>query len=88
MKKVNFRKFKVFQDIEKKSFVEIDIVNQISNLLYKVGDGMMGHHLCHLIYESDGEIEVNEKQEEYLIALAKKECTPQIIDSMEEAFKV
>lgn len=83
--KVNFKSFKVFQNIEKTEAVFIDIHKQLADLLYKFGDGIEGHALCHLIYETEGECELSERQAEYILVFVRQRCTPAIIDSIEEA---
>ena len=85
MKKVNFKNFKVFLSVDKLQFAHFDIRKQFSDLLYQFGSGMSAHLLCHLVFESDGEIEISDEQSDYLIEISKKHCTPSIIDSLKQA---
>lgn len=88
MKKVNFQEFKVFQNIEKTDTLIYDIRKDLSDLLYRLGDGMLAHKLCHTIFESQGEIELDQEQADYLIRFAGRHCTPAIITSLNEALNI
>lgn len=81
MPKINFKEFPVYKDFKKTETEKHDLRNQFSDLLFRLGDGMKAHRLCHLISESEGEIEVSDKQVEYLKSFTEKFCTPAIIES-------
>ena len=84
MKKINFKKFSIYQDILKTKSADYDIRSQLSDLLFKYGNGMLAHNLCHLIFESEAEIELDERQINYLGEFIEQYCTPAIIDSFNE----
>ena len=79
--KINFEKLKVANDIAGSSFTEINIKEAFANSVYKGCAGMEYHALAHKIYESNGEIEVNDREAE-LIKQAATLCVPAIYDAI------
>ena len=84
MKKINFKKFPLYTNIEKTDIRYIDIHKEFAELLYNRGDGIVAHMLSHLIYESNEAVEIDDKQEAYLVQFIKTFCTPAMIESFEE----
>ncbi|HPC13737.1 MAG TPA: hypothetical protein PLN36_05160 [Bacteroidales bacterium] len=84
MKKINFKKFPLYANIEKTDIRYIDIHKEFAELLYNRGDGIVAHMLSHLIYESNEAVEIDDKQEEYLVQFIKTFCTPAMIESFEQ----
>lgn len=69
MKKIDFRKLKVYTSIRKDEVKEMDAAYLIANTIYTNMGGVMAHSLAMRIYEK-GEVELNEKEEEMLVKLA------------------
>lgn len=87
MSKVNFKEFPLYMNLQKTQVERVDIREQMSNLLYRYGDGIEAHSLCHLIYESEGVTELTPRQAEYLRAFAERFCTPSVLESITDAAK-
>ncbi|MBV5348913.1 hypothetical protein JZU61_04555 [bacterium] len=87
MAMINFKEFKVYQNMAKTEMAYFDIRMQLSDLLFKKGDGMLAHTLCHLIFDSDGEVELDTHQFGYLMKFANENCTPAVIETLLEFVK-
>lgn len=80
MKKINFKKFKMFTDITGKGSAEIDISLDFADKIYKNTNGVVAHDLALRIYRSEGEIELSADELEVLSAFVSK-TTPIFQDS-------
>lgn len=85
MKKIDFRKLKVYTSIRKDEVKEMDAAYLIANTIYKNMGGVMAHSLAMRIYEQ-GEVELNEKEEEMLVKLADG-FAGVLADSIKDALK-
>ena len=83
--KVDFRKLKVYTSIRKDEVKEMDASYLIANTIYTNMGGVMAHSLAMRIYEQ-GEVELNEKEEEMLVKLADG-FAGVIADSIKDALK-
>lgn len=84
--KINFKEIKIYKDIAKTKVAVVDIQEGVANDLYEKGQGIGFHALALKIYNADGEIELDDKEYELLMAYANQMCTPAIIDAF-NAFK-
>lgn len=62
MAKINFKQFKVAQDIAHTKFSEHDLREGIANHLYKERGGIASLDLAMKIYRSEGETEYSDKE--------------------------
>lgn len=60
--KINFKKFPIYTSIRKDMVVEQDISFVLANGIYCNIAGVMAHSLSLRIYETDGEVELTEKE--------------------------
>lgn len=83
MVKINFKEIKIYKDIAKTKVAVVDIQEEVANDLYEKGQGIGFHALALKIYNADGEIELDDKEYELLMAYANQMCTPAIIDALQ-----
>ena len=81
--KINFKEIKIYKDIAKTKVAVVDIQEEVANDLYEKGQGIGFHALALKIYNTDGEIELDEKEYGLLMAYANQMCTPAIIDALQ-----
>ena len=83
MVKINFKEIKIYKDIAKTKVAVVDKQEEVANDLYEKGQGIGFHALALKIYNADGEIELDDKEYELLMAYANQMCTPAIIDALQ-----
>ena len=83
MVKINFKEIKIYKDITKTKVAVVDKQEEVANDLYEKGQGIGFHALALKIYNAQGEIELDEKEYELLMAYANQMCTPAIIDALQ-----
>lgn len=83
MVKINFKEVRVFLDVAHKVAEVRDMREQVANDLYQKGQGIAFHALALKIYNTQGEVELDDKEYGLLVAYAEQMCTPAVI----EAFK-
>jgi len=81
--KINFKEIKIYKDIAKTKVAVVDIQEEVANDLYEKGQGIGFHALALKIYNADGEIELDDKEYELLMAYANQMCTPAVIDALQ-----
>lgn len=81
MTKINFTHIKVYTDIAKKNAIVKDMKEQVANDLYMHGQGIAFHALALKIYNSTGEVELDDKEYDLLMNYVNQMCTPAIIDA-------
>ena len=82
LKKINFKEFKLINDISKSKIVMGDARHSFSNILYTNCNSIAVHALAFKIYNSDGEIEISAIEESIIMQAANGHCTPAFIDSI------
>ena len=82
MIKIDFTKFVVFTDLAHTKSSIYDVREQIANELYQKGSGISYHALALKIYNSEGELELSEKEFDLIMKLAEVCFAPYIIDSL------
>ena len=81
MTKIDFSKLTVYTDITKKNAIVKDIKEEVANDLYMHGQGIAFHALALKIYNSNGEVELDDKEYDLLMNYVNQMCTPAIIDA-------
>ena len=81
MTKIDFSKLTVYTDITKKKAVVRNVREQVANDLYTHGQGIAFHALALKIYNSTGEVELDDKEYDLLMNYVNQMCTPAIIDA-------
>lgn len=81
--KINFKEIKIYKDIAKTKVAVVDKQEEVANDLYEKGQGIGFHALAMKIYNANGEIELDDKEYELLMAYANQMCTPAIIDALQ-----
>lgn len=71
MKTINLSKMKIYTDLSRKEFVESDFKEQFANALYESGMGLAYLALGLKIFNSNGEIEINENEEKAITSVFK-----------------
>ena len=87
MKRINFKKLEVFTDITKRRKVTIDVRESLANLFYLKASGIMAHSIATRIYESDGEVEIDERELDFFLGVISGNCIPAIVDAVDLAMK-
>ena len=72
----------MYKDIHQKETFVIDVSVNVSDLIYKNTNGIMGHDIALRIYRSDGPVAFNDEELQFLREFAK-ETTPIFQDSIE-----
>lgn len=81
MIKIDFTNITVYTDIAKTKAVVKDLKEEVANDLYMHGQGIAFHALALKIYNSQGEVELDDKEYQLLMNYANQMCTPMIIDA-------
>lgn len=66
MKKINFKKFRIFTDITQENSVETDVTKDLADVIYKTANGIMAHDVAFRVYRSEGEIELSDDEVAFL----------------------
>jgi accessory colonization factor AcfC len=86
MKKINFKQFGIYEDIAKRSQRTIDISEVFANIIYRQTTGVRAHELAMRIYR-EGEIQIGSEDEQLIVSVAHRFCTPAFIDAINEQLK-
>lgn len=81
--KIDFSKLPCWSDIRKQEKVDIDIKYALSNALYTQGGGVEIGSLAMKIYNSDGDVEYNEKECNIVLDFLRK-SNAMLADSLED----
>lgn len=84
MKKINFEKYTLYKGISHKQKTIQNIKEELSDLIYTKGQGIKYHALALKIYNSQGEILINDEEEILLKNFIDQLCSPIMIDSFKE----
>lgn len=80
--KLNFKRFKLPQGVSHNNFVEIDIREALGNIVYTCGEGVFALSLAMKIFQSEGEIEISDKESCYLQKMSEIGGRPPLIDGI------
>lgn len=80
MKKIDFRHFKMFTDIEHQKTVETDVSRDFADTIYKNANGIVAHNLALRIYRSAEPVELSEEEVSFLTSFVEG-TTPIFQDS-------
>lgn len=83
---IDFKNFQMFTDISQTSSVTVDVRRDFADMIYKNANGIVAHDLALRIYRSEGPIEVNQEEKEFLYAFAQR-GTPMFFDSFNANLK-
>lgn len=86
MAKIDFSKMPCWVDIRKQGKIELDIKFQFANTLYTQGSGIAMGALAMKIYNSEGEVEYNEKECKIILDFATN-INPLIYDSIKDTIE-
>lgn len=84
MVRIDFSNLKVFKNLARTKEQFVDIKEQVSNDLYQNGQGIAFHSLALKIYNTNGVVELEDKEYDMLMVYAEQMCTPSIIDAFKE----
>ena len=82
MLKINLKEFKYKESFKSDSYITSDVREQFADLIYKNANGIRALKLAERIYESDGEIELDNEDEIIFISVVNELCTAQVVDSV------
>lgn len=85
--KINFKKLKVFPNIERGNSIVIDVHRNFADMIYQRGTGIAAHSLAMKIYNSDGDADYSDEEVEQIKDYAQKLGTPMFIDAIDNAIK-
>ena len=88
MKTINFKEFGLFTGISKKEKRTVDVRESFANVLYCQTNGIKTHSLAFKIYNSEGEIAVDEEEAGLISLVADQYCTPAFIDAINEQLNI
>lgn len=80
--KINLEKLEVFTDLSKKNCIVVDIREQMANLIYNNGQGLVCSVLAHKLYENHGEVELDDNEVEALRSISEKILTPSACEAV------
>lgn len=87
MKTINFKSLTVKQDIAGLQTHQTDVATEFAQVIFEKSTGIAGHALSLKIYQSEGEIEINETEESIIIETMNQYCVPRFIDAVQTALK-
>ena len=85
MKKINFKEFKIQENLFSDTKTLVDLREGFSNVVYKNSQGIKGLDLALKIYKSDGEIEFND-DELQIIKNISEICVAPITKAIQDIF--
>ena len=85
MKKINFKEFKIQENLFSDTKTLVDLREGFSNVVYKNSQGIKGLDLALKIYKSDGEIEFND-DELQIIKNISEICIAPITKAIQDIF--
>lgn len=80
MKKIDFKHFKMFQDIAQEKTVTVDVSRDFADTIYKNASGILAHDLAFKIYRSTDALELTDEELAFLSGFIKR-TTPIFQDS-------
>lgn len=83
MKTINFKEFKMYNDIAHSSSIIVDVRGELADNIYKATNGIAALDLALKIHRSDGPVELDETEFSILDEFAKT-GTPRFIDSFRD----
>lgn len=78
--KVDFTRFSVFTSFKKNEMVMINIKEELIDTLYTKVSGMAAHALTHKLYDTQGEVELNDAEVAIIDGLMQQ-STGMMLDS-------
>lgn len=87
MKRINLKELEVFTDISKSRKVTVDVRESLANLFYLKANGVMAHSIATRIYESNSEVEIDERELDFFINVVTQYCIPAVVDAVTCAMK-
>lgn len=84
--KVNFKLFRLYLNVSRKDYKDIDVREAIADIVYQNSSGIAGLELAQKIYNSEGEIDLSEREVQMLKSLYPV-CKPIFIESLNEILK-
>lgn len=84
--KVNFKLFRLYLNVSRKEYKDVDAREAIADIVYQNSSGIAGLELAQKIYKSEGEIELSEREVQMLKSLYPV-CKPIFIESLNEILK-
>lgn len=74
--KINLERVEVFTDLSKTQCAVMDMRKEIANVIYERGQGLACSVLAHKLYETLGEVEIDDSEKEILSRVAEQLLTP------------
>lgn len=87
MVKLNFKQFKIYTGVTRKSSLVIDASEQVADMVYAVGAGAFALSLSQRILHTEGEEEYNEREVDIIRAAIDQRGTAKLMDSFNEALE-
>lgn len=84
--RVNFKSFRLYLNVSRKEYKDVDVREAIADTVYQNSSGIAGLELAHKIYNSEGEIDLSEREIQMLKSLYPV-CKPIFIESLNEILK-
>lgn len=84
--KVNFKSFRLYLNVSRKEYKDVDAREAIADIVYQNSSGIAGLELAQKIYNSEGEIDLSEREVQMLKSLYPV-CKPIFIESLNEILK-
>ena len=81
--KLNFKKFPMYQGIDKSNIIITDISHAVADGIYNTIQGLAAHALALKIYNSTDEEDYNDEEINILTHFSYS-CTPAFIDSLKQ----
>ncbi len=84
--KVNFKLFRLYLNVSRKEYKDVDAREAIADIVYQNSSGIAGLELAQKIYNSEGEIDLSEREVQMLKSLYPV-CKPIFIESLNEILR-
>lgn len=84
--KINFKLFRLYLNVSRKEYKDVDAREAIADIVYQNSSGIAGLELAQKIYNSEGEIDLSEREVQMLKSLYPV-CKPIFIESLNEILK-
>lgn len=80
--KINLERVEVFTDLSKTQCTVMNIRERLANVIYERGQGLACSVLAHKLYETKGEVELDDKEAEILRQIAEQLLTPAVCEGV------
>ena len=85
--KINLERVEVFTDVRNTQSAVLEMRKEIANAIYERGQGLACSVLAHKLYETQGEVEIDDSEKEIISRVAEQLLTPAACEGVMKQIK-